>query len=42
MVVVVNVPPDELLLRLKQGKVYLPQRAERAAAGWHGGCKRQV
>ena len=40
--VVVDVPPDELLLRLKQGKVYLPQRAERAAAAWHGGCKRQV
>ncbi len=30
-VVVVDLPPDELLLRLKQGKVYLPQQAERAA-----------
>jgi two-component system sensor histidine kinase KdpD len=34
-VVVVDLPPDELLLRLRQGKVYLPRagddRAERAA-----------
>ena len=30
-VVVVDLPPDELLLRLKQGKVYVPQQAERAA-----------
>ncbi|MBI5333814.1 MAG: two-component system sensor histidine kinase KdbD [Burkholderiales bacterium] len=29
-VVLVDLPPDELLLRLKQGKVYLPQQAERA------------
>ncbi len=31
-VVVVDLPPDELLSRLKAGKVYLPQQAERAAA----------
>jgi two-component system sensor histidine kinase KdpD len=30
-VVVVDLPPDELLARLKAGKVYLPQQAERAA-----------
>ncbi|MCY4756665.1 DUF4118 domain-containing protein [Pelomonas aquatica] len=30
-VVVVDLPPDELLQRLKEGKVYLPQQAERAA-----------
>jgi two-component system, OmpR family, sensor histidine kinase KdpD len=30
-VVVVDLPPDELLRRLQQGKVYLPQQAERAA-----------
>ncbi|MEC5215983.1 two-component system sensor histidine kinase KdpD [Actimicrobium sp. GrIS 1.19] len=30
-VVLVDLPPDELLRRLKQGKVYLPQQAERAA-----------
>ena len=29
-VVVVDLPPDELLVRLKQGKVYLPQQAELA------------
>ena len=29
-VVVVDLPPDELLARLKAGKVYLPQQAERA------------
>jgi len=29
-VVIVDLPPDDLLLRLKQGKVYLPQQAERA------------
>ena len=29
-VVVVDLPPDELLQRLKEGKVYLPQQAERA------------
>ncbi|MBI5721474.1 MAG: DUF4118 domain-containing protein [Burkholderiales bacterium] len=37
-VVVVDLPPDELLLRLRQGKVYLPRpnddRAERAAANF--------
>ena len=33
-VVVVDLPPDELLERLKAGKVYLPQQAERAAAGF--------
>jgi len=31
-VVVVDIPPDELLERLRTGKVYLPQQAERAAA----------
>lgn len=31
-VVVVDLPPDELLQRLSAGKVYLPQQAERAAA----------
>ncbi|KQV48357.1 sensor protein KdpD [Pelomonas sp. Root1217] len=30
-VVVVDLPPDELLQRLKEGKVYLPTQAERAA-----------
>jgi len=30
-VVVVDLPPDELLERLKAGKVYLPHQAERAA-----------
>ena len=29
-VVMVDLPPDELLQRLKEGKVYLPQQAERA------------
>ncbi len=33
-VVVVDLPPDELLLRLKQGKVYLPPQAERARANF--------
>src|SRR5512134_1371643 len=31
-VVVVDLPPDELLQRLKAGKVYIPQQAERAAS----------
>ncbi|MCW5258459.1 DUF4118 domain-containing protein [Verminephrobacter aporrectodeae subsp. tuberculatae] len=31
-VLVIDLPPDELLERLKAGKVYLPQQAERAAA----------
>ncbi|MGB3067845.1 MAG: DUF4118 domain-containing protein [Ottowia sp.] len=31
-VVVVDLPPDELLARLAAGKVYIPQQAERAAA----------
>lgn len=31
-VVMVDLPPDELLERLKAGKVYLPAQAERAAA----------
>jgi two-component system sensor histidine kinase KdpD len=31
-VVVVDLPPDELLERLRAGKVYIPQQAERAAA----------
>ena len=30
-VVVVDLPPDELLQRLKEGKVYLPEQAERAS-----------
>lgn len=30
-VVVVDLPPDELLQRLREGKVYLPEQAERAA-----------
>ena len=30
-VVLVDLPPDELLLRLEEGKVYLPTQAERAA-----------
>ncbi|NML44223.1 DUF4118 domain-containing protein [Ramlibacter sp. G-1-2-2] len=30
-VVLVDVPPDELMARLKAGKVYIPQQAERAA-----------
>lgn len=29
-VILVDLPPDELLQRLKEGKVYLPQQAERA------------
>ncbi|HSB97517.1 MAG TPA: two-component system sensor histidine kinase KdpD [Spongiibacteraceae bacterium] len=29
-VVIVDLPPDELLQRLQEGKVYLPQQAERA------------
>jgi len=33
-VVVVDLPPDELLQRLKAGKVYLPQQAEQAAANF--------
>jgi two-component system sensor histidine kinase KdpD len=33
-VVVVDLPPDELLARLKAGKVYLPAQAERAAANF--------
>lgn len=33
-VVVVDLPPDELLARLKAGKVYLPQQADRAAANF--------
>ncbi len=33
-VVVVDLPPDELLARLKAGKVYLPQQAERAASNF--------
>ncbi|MGP1630476.1 MAG: DUF4118 domain-containing protein, partial [Giesbergeria sp.] len=31
-VMVVDLPPDELIARLKAGKVYLPPQAERAAA----------
>jgi two-component system sensor histidine kinase KdpD len=33
-VVVVDLPPDELLERLKAGQVYLPQQAERAATNF--------
>ncbi len=33
-VVVVDLPPDELLARLAAGKVYLPAQAERAAANF--------
>lgn len=33
-VVVVDLPPDELLERLKAGKVYLPAHAEKAAANF--------
>jgi two-component system sensor histidine kinase KdpD len=33
-VVVVDLPPDELLERLKAGKVYLPAQAERAAGNF--------
>ena len=33
-VVVVDLPPDELLARLHAGKVYLPEHAERAAGGF--------
>jgi two-component system sensor histidine kinase KdpD len=33
-VVVVDLPPDELLQRLKEGKVYLPAQAERAATNF--------
>ena len=33
-VVLVDLPPDDLLARLKQGKVYLPEQAERAAANF--------
>lgn len=33
-VVVVDLPPDELLARLKAGKVYVPDQAERAAGGF--------
>ena len=30
-IVLVDLPPDELLVRLKEGKVYIPEQAERAA-----------
>jgi two-component system sensor histidine kinase KdpD len=33
-VTLVDLPPDELLGRLKEGKVYLPEQAERAAANF--------
>ncbi|MCC7483619.1 MAG: DUF4118 domain-containing protein [Burkholderiales bacterium] len=33
-VVVVDLPPDELLLRLAAGKVYVPEQARRAAANF--------
>ncbi|MBI5169898.1 MAG: sensor histidine kinase KdpD [Candidatus Eisenbacteria bacterium] len=31
---VVDLPPDDLLQRLREGKVYVPQQAERAAEGF--------
>ncbi len=33
-VVLVDLPPDELLQRLREGKVYLPQQAERAISNF--------
>lgn len=33
-VALIDLPPDELLQRLREGKVYLPQQAERAAKGF--------
>jgi two-component system, OmpR family, sensor histidine kinase KdpD len=33
-IVLVDLPPDELLQRLKEGKVYIPQQAERAMANF--------
>lgn len=30
-VIVVDLPPDELILRLKQGKMYLPEQAKLAS-----------
>ena len=33
-VVLVDLPPDELLQRLKEGKVYIPEQAERAMANF--------
>ncbi len=33
-VVLVDLPPDELLQRLREGKVYFPQQAERAAGNF--------
>ena len=33
-VVLVDLPADELLIRLKAGKIYLPQQAERAASSF--------
>ena len=33
-VTLVDLPPDELLARLKEGKVYLPEQAERAATNF--------
>jgi len=33
-VVLVDLPPDDLLRRLKEGKVYLPEQAERAIASF--------
>jgi len=30
----IDLPPDELLARLREGKVYLPEQAERALAGF--------
>ncbi|HUO44489.1 MAG TPA: sensor histidine kinase KdpD [Burkholderiales bacterium] len=33
-VTLVDLPPDDLLIRLKEGKVYMPEQAERAAANF--------
>ena len=33
-VVVVDLPPDELLARLAAGKVYIPEQAQQAAANF--------
>ncbi|HKQ96342.1 MAG TPA: sensor histidine kinase KdpD [Candidatus Polarisedimenticolia bacterium] len=30
----IDLPPDELLMRLREGKVYLPEQADRALAGF--------
>ena len=32
----IDLPPDELLARLREGKVYIPEQADRAMAQWPG------